>query len=73
MCLDPRPERLSRPSNRPRRRVVTRRSEAVRAFAPATRLQDASTSSTAFRLLDTLAGDDDLISRGWVLLTPTTA
>lgn len=72
MCLDPRPERLSRPSFRTRR-AVQRRIEQVRTFAPIARVAETAAPSTPFRLLDTLAGDDDLVSRGWVLLTPTTA
>lgn len=70
MCLDPRPDRLLR-SIRPARRVSTRAS----AFhAPALALSQVSIPAPVVRApalwaLDTLAGDDELVARGWVILS----
>ena len=68
MCLDPRPEFLSRVTRSARR--VARRESSFRtplfaggsAVAPVVR-------APALWALDTLAGDDDLVARGWVVLS----
>jgi hypothetical protein len=66
MCLDPETDRLfrvTRPARdlpfRVRRAVTTRRTG-----------RDATAlSASAAWALETLAGDDDLVSRGWVVLS----
>ena len=76
MCLDPRPERTPR-LTRASRRLIT--SHAQRQ-APAPRLAHATlplpvaapiVRAPALWAIDTLAGDDDLVARGWVVLSRT--
>ena len=71
MCLDPRPDHLLR-TTRPNRRVSTRAS----AFHAPTfsRLAQVAIPAPVVRApalwaLDTLAGDDELVARGWVILS----
>jgi hypothetical protein len=80
MCLDPRPDRLAR-STRPRRRLPRALSEVERAsrtslfHAPvlAHGLHVAAPApvvrAPALWALEHLAGDDDLVARGWVVLS----
>jgi hypothetical protein len=71
MCLDPRPDRLLR-TIRPARRASARASVL---HAPAlARLAQVSIPAPVVRApalwaLDTLAGDDELVARGWVILS----
>jgi hypothetical protein len=74
MCLDPRPERTPR-FTRTARRLIARRPAL---HTPAPRLAHATLPASvtppvvrtpALWALDTLAGDDDLVSRGWVVLS----
>lgn len=66
MCLDPRPDRPVR-ATRPRRRTpglgsfLYQPSLAAGQVAPVVR-------ASALRALDRLAGDDDLVARGWVVV-----
>ena len=66
MCLDPRPDRLFR-ATRPARGLSRPQSlrHAVQASAPAAVVVRAP----ALWALETLAGDDDLVARGWVVLS----
>jgi hypothetical protein len=70
MCLDPRPDHLLRASRR-RSRVSTRAS-ALHAPALGRFAQVAVPApvvrAPALWALDTLAGDDELVARGWVIL-----
>jgi hypothetical protein len=71
MCLDPRPDRLAR-STRPGRRLASRTSlfhapvlaHGLQVAAPAPVVR-----APALWALDHLAGDDDLVARGWVVLS----
>ena len=65
MCLDPRPDRPYR---------ITRTSRALsargRAHASATTSSDhGGVRASALRAIEHLAGDDDLVARGWVVLS----
>ena len=73
MCLDPRPERTPRRTRAARRLSAPR--PVVHAHVP--RLAHASLAAAqvapvvrppAIWALDALAGDDDLVARGWVVL-----
>ena len=71
MCLDPRPDHLLRTTS-PSRRVLTR-APAFRAPAHA-RFAQVSIPAPVVRApalwaLDALAGDDELVARGWVILS----
>ncbi len=71
MCLDPRPDRLSR-ATRPSRRASTRGyafQGAVLAHALQPALPAPVVRAPALWALDTLAGDDELVARGWVVLS----
>ena len=73
MCLDPRPERLYRTS-RPAARRLSRVSSPLHAPVLARTLQIAVPTppvvrATALWALEHLAGDDDLVARGWVVLS----
>jgi hypothetical protein len=69
MCLDPRPDRLQR-SARPGRRLSSSPSlfhapllaQGLQVAAPVVR-------APALWALEHLAGDDDLVARGWVVLS----
>lgn len=64
MCLDPRPDRPYR-LTRPSRALASRRP--TRATTPPT--PDAGLRGPALWALEHLAGDDDLVARGWVVLS----
>lgn len=65
MCLDPRPDRPYR-LTRPARSLSSR----VRSHASAvTTSEQAVVRASALRALEHLAGDDDLVARGWVVLS----
>jgi hypothetical protein len=71
MCLDPRPDRLYRAAS-PARRVSTRAYAAqaaglAHAFQPT--VAPPVVRAPALWALDTLAGDDELVARGWVVLS----
>ncbi|BCS35984.1 hypothetical protein TBR22_A52210 [Luteitalea sp. TBR-22] len=76
MCLDPRPERTPRFARASRRPLQSH--SPLHAAVP--RLAHATLPVTvaapivrppALWALDTLAGDDDLVARGWVVLSRT--
>ena len=71
MCLDPRPDRLLR-TTRPSRRLSTRPSAflapGLAHFAQAS-IPTPVVRAPALWALDTLAGDDELVARGWVILS----
>lgn len=71
MCLDPRPDRLVR-TFRPSRHL-TRRASALRTPDLAHVLQATIAApvvrAPALWALDALAGDDELVARGWVVLS----
>ena len=71
MCLDPRPEQLLR-STRPARRVSTRestfRAPVLAHYAQAS-IPAPVVRAPALWALDALAGDDELVARGWVILS----
>ena len=70
MCLDPRPERLvrtirsSRLASRPAAFVAP-----ALAHASPVSIPPPVVRAPAFWALDTLAGDDELVARGWVVLS----
>lgn len=64
MCLDPRPDRLFRAA-RPAR-TLTRR--AVRTLGGAQAPQPV-VRAAALRVLEHLAGEDELVARGWVVVS----
>lgn len=64
MCLDPRPDRPYR-LTRSARSLPSRRSLRVSAPAP----DAAVVRGPALWALEHLAGDDDLVARGWVVLS----
>lgn len=66
MCLDPRPDRPFRVS-RPVRRSRGRQSAFRAGEAPVS--SPIVVRAPALWALETLAGDDDLIARGWVVLS----
>ncbi len=66
MCLDPRPDRPFRAA-RPARSASTLPSLLRSAQAP--RPVGLVVRAPALRALEHLAGDDDLIARGWVVLS----
>ncbi len=67
MCLDPRPDRLRR--TRPARSSTFQpRLLGATIGAPSTLVVRAP----ALRALERLAGDDDLVARGWVVLSRQT-
>ena len=71
MCLDPRPEQLLR-STRPTRRVSTRASAfraPVLAHYAQVSIPAPVVRAPALWAIDTLAGDDELVARGWVILS----
>ena len=71
MCLDPRPERLVRPT-RPSRRLTSRPASFLApalAHALPVAIPTPVVRAPAFWALDTLAGDDELVARGWVVLS----
>lgn len=74
MCLDPRPDRLSRSTRpgRPGRRLASR-TPLFHAPAFVQGLQVAPPApvvrAPALWALEHLAGDDDLVARGWVVLS----
>lgn len=66
MCLDPGTDRLFRITRAPRELPVRHRSGGVRT----SRTEGlAALPASARWALDTLAGDDDLVARGWVVLS----
>ena len=71
MCLDPRPDHLLRTSGRNRR--LSMQSSAfhapVLAHVAQTSLPAPVVRAPALWALDTLAGDDELVARGWVILS----
>ncbi len=71
MCLDPRPDRLVRLSRS--NRGLAHRPSALHAAVGIHALQRSSTApvigASAYRALDALAGDDELVARGWVVLS----
>ncbi len=71
MCLDPRPERLRRPRRSTGR--VTLSTQALAGVLPSRRsalpLSQLVVRPSALWAIDTLAGDDDLVARGWVVLS----
>lgn len=67
MCLDPRPDRPFRANRTARRSSAFQRQGLAHAFqvavpAPVVR-------PPALWALETLAGDDELVARGWVVLS----
>jgi hypothetical protein len=70
MCLDPRPDRLAR-TIRPSRHRSGRTPVHAARLAPALHTSIAAPviGAPAFWALDTLAGDDELVARGWVVLS----
>jgi hypothetical protein len=71
MCLDPRPERLVR-TTRPSRRLATHPatfSAPALAHALSASIPTPVVRASALRALETLAGDDELVARGWVVLS----
>jgi hypothetical protein len=66
MCLDPRPDRLVRPT-----RSIRRLSSRAPVLAHALHVPGPApiVRPPALWALDTLAGDDDLVARGWVVLS----
>ena len=66
MCLDPGTDRLFRITRTTRELPVRRRSGGAR--TPRTETL-AALPASAHWALETLAGDDDLIARGWVVLS----
>lgn len=68
MCLDPRPDALFRTS-RSFHRASARAHAAPRALESATARLSAGLAGSAATALEHLAGDDELVARGWVLLT----
>ena len=71
MCLDPRPEQLRR-STHPIRRVPTRASACrapVLAHYAQVSIPTPVVRAPALWALETLAGDDELVARGWVILS----
>ncbi len=64
MCLDPRPDRLFR--TRPARPVAAPSRRYAAIPSPATA---ATLNVPALRALERLAGDDELLARGWVVLS----
>jgi hypothetical protein len=65
MCLDPRPDR-------PYRLTRSARSLSSRARAHSSAVtvtEHAVVRASALRALEHLAGDDDLVARGWVVLS----
>lgn len=70
MCLDPRPDRLAR-TIRPNRRLSGRASAHAPMLAHAFQaaMPAPVVGAPAFWALDTLAGDDELVARGWVVLS----
>ena len=71
MCLDPRPDHLLR-TTRPVRRSSTRASvfqaPALGRFAQVP-MPTPVVRAPALWALDALAGDDELVARGWVILS----
>ena len=65
MCLDPRPDRLFR-ATRSARSLSGRR--LVR-LSPPQSPDAVIVRAPALRALEHLAGDDDLVARGWVVLS----
>jgi len=71
MCLDPRPERLVR-TTRPSRRLASRPATflaPVLAHALPVSIPTPVVRAPAFWALEALAGDDELVARGWVVLS----
>jgi len=68
MCLDPRPDSLSRTSSRSFRRIATRSLTSQRVM-DANGFRHAAVAGPSAAAIDVLAGDDDLVARGWVLIT----
>lgn len=68
MCLDPRPDSLFRASSRSFRRIVTRTLASPRALDTTT-FRHAAVAGPSAAAIDALAGDDELVARGWVLIT----
>jgi hypothetical protein len=66
MCLDPRPDRLIR-ATRPARRL-SRRQPLLRATQAPPHAK-VVVRAPALWALEHLAGDDDLVARGWVVLS----
>jgi hypothetical protein len=66
MCLDPRPDRPFRAS-RPARRTAVRRPLFHAPQVP--RSVPVIVRAPALHAIDHLAGDDDLVARGWVVLS----
>lgn len=65
MCLDPRPDRpyrLTRPARSLASRVRTHTSAALPS-------EHALVRPSALRALEHLAGDDELVARGWVVVS----
>lgn len=69
MCLDPRPEFLSRAARSARR--LTRRAPSFGAplFAGGLPASAPVVRAPALWALDALAGDDELVARGWIVLS----
>ena len=71
MCLDPRPDRLYRAA-RPARSAPARAYASQRpvlAHALQLAVPTPVVRAPALWALDTLAGDDELVARGWVVLS----
>ncbi|AMY12892.1 hypothetical protein LuPra_06176 [Luteitalea pratensis] len=71
MCLDPRPDRLIR-ATRPSRRLSARASAfhaPVLAHVAQVSIPTPVVRAPALWALDALAGDDELVARGWVVLS----
>ena len=67
MCLDPRPDRLFR-ATRPARRLSSRRS-ALQHAGSAASVAPIVVRAPALWALEHLAGDDELVARGCVVLS----
>lgn len=70
MCLDPRPERLvrlNRPAIRPSGRPAL--AHAAGWVPPPPPVAAPVVRASAYLALDALAGDDELVARGWVVLS----
>jgi hypothetical protein len=70
MCLDPRPDRPYR-LTRSARSLSASRPRAHRSAAPAS--DHAVVRASALRALEHLAGEDELVARGWVVLSRSDA
>ena len=71
MCLDPRPDHLPR-TTRPSRRVSSRAcafQAPVLAHYAQVSIPVPVVRAPALWALDNLAGDDELVARGWVILS----